>query len=160
MSIALAMGCVFSTFAGGSSSGGAGGSGAGGSGAGGASSAASGGSQTDLLTRKLLVQLLASKKTARSKKAKSGYSKKARAAYNSVKKQKTKELNATKNRELSIGRAAIKRLPKKQQTAARKQLNAKIKDKYDRLKAKIPSATGKTPAELVSLMRRLRTLRV
>ena len=104
--------------------------------------------------------MLASKKTAKSKKAKSGYSKKAKAAYNSVKKQKTKELNAKKKQELSIGRAAIKRLPKKSQAAARKQLNAKVKEKYDKLKAKLPSATGKTPAELVSLMRKLRTLRV
>ena len=144
-----------------SSAGGAGGSGAGGSGAGGASSAAATGqSQTDLLTRKLLAQLLADKKASRTKKGKSSYNKKAKSAYNKVKKAKTAQINARKKQEVAIGKAAIKRLPKKQQASARKQFNAKIKQKYDAIKSKIPSSSGKSAGELVSLMRKVRTMRV
>ena len=72
----------------------------------------------------------------------------------------TAEINAKKKQELSIGRQAIKRMPKKQQAAARKQLAAKVKQKYSAIKAKMPTSSGKTPGELVSIMRKIRTMRV
>ena len=145
---------------GGSSSGGAaGGSGAGGSSSSGGSGGAGGG-QADALTRKLLAQLLADKKASKTSQAKSSYNKKAKTAYNKVKKAKTAEINTKKKQELAIGKAAIKRLPKKQQAAARKQFAAKVKQKYDAIKAKLPSTAGKSAGELVSLMRKVRTMRI
>ena len=113
------------------------------------------------LARKLLAKLLAQKsKSTKTAKSKKSYKSTAKKYYNDVKKAKTREMNTKKKAELAAGRAAIKRLPKKQQAAARKKLTAAVKSKYDKLKKLLPPAGKKTAAELTGLMKRMRTLRV
>ena len=70
-----------------------------------------------------------------------------------MKKAKTREMNTKKKAELAAGRAAIKRLPKKQQAAARKKLTAAVKAKYDKIKKMLPPAGKKTAAELTGMLK-------
>ena len=104
-------------------------------------------------------ELLRNQRTAKLRKAQKAAFSGAKKQYAQYRKQAVanlkKQNSAIKKRET----ARINKLPKKQRPAARKKLRETLKQRVDSLKKKLPGRVS-TPAELKSLMKTFRTLKV
>ena len=81
-------------------------------------------------------------------------------AYMNVRKEKLKTLAANQKKELSTIKQRIAALPRNQRTAEGKRMRAAIRDKYSKLKKRLPTAAKKTMGEVVSLIKGIKTLRI
>ena len=146
--------------------------GAGGSGAGGASAGTSGGSggmrqATDPRTHQLLqatLSALQKQKHAGAKKRLNRQTQKqktvAKRKYLSVRKEKLKAIAARQKQDLKKVTAHLKTVPRKDRVKMGKRLRAAVRDRYKKIKEKMPTATGKSVSELSSLEKNAKILRV
>ena len=80
--------------------------------------------------------------------------------YMSARKQKLTELGSKQKSELAAVKQRVAQLPKGQRTSEGKRMRAAIREKYAKLKKKIPTAAKKGIGEVVSLIKGIKTLRV
>ena len=99
-------------------------------------------------TKKKLTRAGAKQKTA------------ARKRYNAVRKEKLKSITARQKEELKKVTAHLKTLPKARRAAEGKKLRAAVRERYKKMKERLPSATGKSLSEIATLEKGAKSLRL
>ena len=126
----------------------------------GSSGGTAAGRQTDELLKKALAQLIASQRPTKKGTSKKGNLTKARRAYAQAKRARNKEITARKKAEQAAAKKKIAAMPKKLRAKARKAFKKRQKEKYDRLKKQMPSASSLGIAEIRTVLHRMRKTRI
>ena len=150
----------------GASSGGAGGAsggGSGGSGAGGGGTRTVEDPRSRAMMQAALQALQRSKQDATKKKLTRASAKQkttARKRYNAVRKEKLKNISTRQKLDLKKITAHLKTLPKGRRVAEGKKLRAAVRERYKKMKERLPSATGKSLSEIATLEKGAKSLRL
>ena len=84
----------------------------------------------------------------------------AKRKYLSVRKDKLKAIAAKQKQDLKKVTAHLKTVARKDRVKTGKRLRAAVRDRYKKLKDKMPTATGKSVSELATLAKNIKILRV
>ena len=137
------------------------------SGAGACSSGSGAAKQTDeelKRTMRKILEALQKKKGTAKKSSLDAVAKKQLSAkkkeYNAVRKNKIKNLTILQKNELATVKQQIASLPRGKRASEGKRIRAAIRDKYTKLKQRIPTTAKKSLGEIVSLIKGIKTLKV